>query len=147
MAPVSLGFPHFTKGLRRASLLFSFFIFLGFDTHRLRYQRIQVFSSCTVCEPSLTLFSWFCLLETIPSLPWLILCQSLSWGVFGLPHFAVLTVDWLYLLQVGRGAHLQGMFMVLKSVLAGDVVLLPLLGFNYWFMYLSILDDQYSIFN
>ena len=39
----------------------------------------------------------------------------------------------------GAGAHLPGISKVLKSVLAGDVVLL---GFNYWSMYLSILGDQ-----
>ena len=72
----------------------------------------------------------------MPSLPWLIPCESLFSGLFGLPRGAVLTVDWLYLLYVGRGARLQGMSKVLKSVLAGNVVLL---GFNYWFMYIPIL--------
>ena len=42
LAPVSLGSPHFTKGLRQTFLLFRWFIFLGFDTHRLRYLQIQV---------------------------------------------------------------------------------------------------------
>ena len=72
LAPFSLGSPHFTKG--QVSLLFSFIIFLGF-THRLRYLWIQVFSYCTVCEPFPTF--WFGPLVTIPSLSWLVPCESL----------------------------------------------------------------------
>ena len=62
----------------------------------------------------------------------------------GLLCCAVLTVAWLYL---GGGLAYQGCPWFYESVLAGDIVLLPLLGFNYWFMYLSILGDQSLISN
>ena len=53
---------------------------------------------CVDCEPFPTLFPWFGLLVTIPSLPWLVPFESLFKDLFELPRCAVLTVDWLYLL-------------------------------------------------
>ena len=46
-----------------------------------------------------------------------------------------------------EGPAYQGCPWVYESVLTGDVVLLPLLGFNYWFMYLSKLGDLSLISN
>ena len=58
---------------------------------------------CTVCEPFSIHFPWFGHLMNIPSLPWLVPCESLFF--------------------------------------------LPLLCFNYWFTYLSILSDQSLVSN